>query len=35
LIPAGTGMSRYRHLGIQVEGEEEEKELPADENSEN
>ncbi len=26
LIPAGTGMSRYRNLGIQVEGEEEEKE---------
>jgi DNA-directed RNA polymerase subunit beta' len=27
LIPAGTGLSRYRNLGIQVEGEEEEKEL--------
>ncbi len=26
LIPAGTGLSRYRNLGIQVEGEEEEKE---------
>ncbi len=26
LIPAGTGLSRYRHLGILVEGEEEEKE---------
>jgi len=37
LIPAGTGMSRYRHLGIQVEGEEEEKEkqLTAQENAEN
>jgi DNA-directed RNA polymerase subunit beta' len=35
LIPAGTGMARYRHLGIQVEGEEEGKELPAHENSEN
>jgi len=28
-------MSRYRHLGIQVEGEDEEKELPALENTEN
>ncbi len=27
LIPAGTGMACYRNLGIQVEGEEEEKEL--------
>jgi DNA-directed RNA polymerase subunit beta' len=27
LIPAGTGMPRYRNLGIWVEGEEEEKEL--------
>jgi DNA-directed RNA polymerase subunit beta' len=35
LIPAGTGMNRYRHLGIQVEGEEEEKELAALENAEN
>ena len=26
LIPAGTGLARYRNLGIQVEGEEEEKE---------
>jgi len=26
LIPAGTGLSRYRNMGIKVEGEEEEKE---------
>jgi DNA-directed RNA polymerase subunit beta' len=26
LIPAGTGLARYRNIGIQVEGEEEEKE---------
>jgi DNA-directed RNA polymerase subunit beta' len=26
LIPAGTGMNRYRRLGIKVEGEEEERE---------
>jgi DNA-directed RNA polymerase subunit beta' len=26
LIPAGTGLPRYRNLGIRVEGEEEEKE---------
>jgi DNA-directed RNA polymerase subunit beta' len=33
LIPAGTGMSRYRRLGIQVEGEEEEREISANGNA--
>ena len=27
LIPAGTGLSRYRNIGIRVEGEEEEREI--------
>jgi DNA-directed RNA polymerase subunit beta' len=33
LIPAGTGMSRYRNIKIQTPGEEEEKETDTDESS--
>jgi hypothetical protein len=33
LIPAGTGLGRYRNMGIKVEGEEEEKENMGENNN--